>query len=108
MRHYELPGRIIKPTETLPAPLKSNWGWTRLNDPPHSRSNIGISGDSWMLGTDWSHNGFFFGFTIPGIRVAPTASTRPTRSSKTTLISCNAMPRASSAASSTIGKTSTA
>ena len=66
MRHYELPGRIIKPTETLKAPLKSNWGWTRLNDPVHSRSNIGISGDSGMLGADWNHSGFFFGFTAPG------------------------------------------
>ena len=66
MRHYELPGRIIKPTESLKAPLKSNWGWTRLNDPIHSRENIGISGDSGVLGTDWTSSGFFFGFTTPG------------------------------------------
>lgn len=66
MRHYELPGRIIKPTETLNAPLESNWGWTRLNDPIHSRHNIGISGDSGLLGSDWNHDGFFFGFTAPG------------------------------------------
>ena len=66
MRHYELPGRIIKPTENLPAPLKSNWGWDRLNDPIHSRANIAISGDSGMLGSDWNTSGFFFGFTGPG------------------------------------------
>ena len=66
MRHYELPGRIIKPTESLKAPLQSNWGWTRLNDPIHSHSNTGISGDSGMLGSDWNHSGFFFGFTAPG------------------------------------------
>jgi hypothetical protein len=66
MRHYEPPGRIIKPTESLKVPVKSNWGWTRLNDPIHSRNNIGISGDSGMLGADWNHSGFFFGFTSPG------------------------------------------
>ena len=66
MRHYELPGRIIKPTEKVQAPLKSNWGWDRLNDPIHSRANIAISGDSGMLGSDWNTSGFFFGFTAPG------------------------------------------
>ena len=82
MRHYELPGRIIKPTETPKAPLQSNWGWTRLNDPIHSRNNIGISGDSGMLGTDWNHSGFFFGFTAPGAAFGElgtrTATTEPT------------------------------
>jgi hypothetical protein len=81
MRHYELPGRIIKPTETLPAPLKSNWGWTRLNDPIHSRNNIAISGDSGLLGSDWNHSGFFFGFTAPGAAFGElgmrTAATQP-------------------------------
>lgn len=66
MRHYELPGRIIKPSEEVRAPLKSNWGWGRLNDPIHSRPNIAISGDSGMLGSDWNTSGFFFGFTGPG------------------------------------------
>jgi len=66
MRHYELPGRIIKPTESVRAPLHSNWGWGRLDDPVHSRPNIAISGDSGMLGSDWNTSGFFFGFTAPG------------------------------------------
>lgn len=66
MRHYELPGRIIRPTQKVRAPLKSNWGWVRLNDPIHSRENIAISGDSGMLGSNWNTSGFFFGFTGPG------------------------------------------
>ncbi len=66
MRHYELPGRIIRPDDALKAPLKSNWGWQRLDDPVHARENIGISGDSAALGRDWNGRGFFFGFTGPG------------------------------------------
>jgi hypothetical protein len=66
MRHYELPGRIIRPDEALKAPLHSNWGWQRLDDPVHARENTGISGDSGALGRDWNGRGFFFGFTGPG------------------------------------------
>jgi hypothetical protein len=66
MRHYELPGRIIPPDEKLKAPLHSNWGWQRLDDPVHARENTGISGDSGALGRDWNGRGFFFGFTTPG------------------------------------------
>lgn len=66
MRHYELPGRIIRPDEALKAPLKSNWGWQRLDDPVHARENVGISGDSGALGHDWNGSGFFIGFTGPG------------------------------------------
>lgn len=66
MRHYELPGRIIKADDALKAPLLSNWGWQRLDDPIHACSNIGISGDSGAYGKDWNSDGFFMGFTGPG------------------------------------------
>jgi hypothetical protein len=66
MRHYELPGRIIRPSEKLKAPLKSNWGWTRLDEPVHRQPNAAISGDSGLLARDWNTPGFFFGFTAPG------------------------------------------
>jgi hypothetical protein len=66
MRHYELPGRIIRPDDALKAPLHSNWGWQRLDDPVHARGNTGISGDSGALGRDWNGRGFFIGFTGPG------------------------------------------
>jgi len=66
MRHYELPGRIIHPSEKLPAPRKASWGWSRLDEPVHGRPNTAISGDSGMLAPDWNTPGFFFGFTGPG------------------------------------------
>ncbi len=66
MRHYELPGRIIYPSEKLPAPRKASWGWSRLDEPLHGRPNTAISGDSGMLAPDWNTPGFFFGFTGPG------------------------------------------
>jgi hypothetical protein len=72
MRQYELAGRIIKPSETLPAPraaCQRGWGgvyWPRLPDPIHDRPNTAISGDCGMLAPDWNSEGFFFGFTAPG------------------------------------------
>jgi hypothetical protein len=66
MRHYELPGRMVKSSEKTKAPRDSTWGWTRLADPVHSRPNTAISGDSGMLAQDWNSFGFFFGFTAPG------------------------------------------
>ena len=66
MRQYELPGRIIKPSEKLPAPRNATWGWKRLDEPLHGRPNTAISGDSGMLAADWNSPGFFFGFTGPG------------------------------------------
>lgn len=65
MRHYELPGRTIRHDDTLPAPLHSNWGWRRLDEPVHRRKNTAISGDSGVIAPDWSSPGFFFGFTGP-------------------------------------------
>jgi hypothetical protein len=72
MRQFELPGRIVKPTEQLPSPraaCQKGWGgvhWPRLTDPIHDRANTAISGDTGMLAADWNSPGFFLGFTGPG------------------------------------------
>ena len=72
MRQYELPGRIVRPEETLSSPKETcekGWGsviWPRLQEPVHSSPNTAISGDSGMLAKDWNTPGFFFGFTGSG------------------------------------------
>ena len=72
MRHFELPGRIVRPDEKMLSPKEAcekGWGtviWPRLPEPVHSRPNTAISGDSGMLAPDWNSSGFFFGFTGPG------------------------------------------
>jgi hypothetical protein len=72
MRQFELPGRLIKPSETLPAPRQAcqkGWGsvhWPRLSEPIHDQPNVAISGDTGMLAPDWNSPGFFLGFTGPG------------------------------------------
>ena len=72
MRQFELPGRIVKPSEKLPAPraaCQKGWGsvhWPRLAEPIHDRPDTAISGDTGMLAADWNTPGFFLGFTGPG------------------------------------------
>ncbi len=72
LRQFELPGRIVRPDETLLSPkdaCEKGWGsviWPRLPEPVHSKPNTAISGDSGMLAMDWNTPGFFFGFTGPG------------------------------------------
>lgn len=72
MRQFELPGRIVKPSENLPAPraaCEKGWGsvhWPRLAEPIHDRPDTAISGDTGMLAADWNSPGYFLGFTGPG------------------------------------------
>ncbi len=72
MRQFELPGRIIHPSEKLPPPraaCQKGWGgvhWPRLAEPLHDRPDTAISGDTGMLAADWNSPGFFLGFTGPG------------------------------------------
>lgn len=73
MRRFELRGGIIKPSDKLLSPkavCEAGWGksvyWPRLADPIHSQTDIGISGDTGMLASDWNSPGFFFGFAGPG------------------------------------------
>lgn len=72
MRQFELPGRIVKPSEKLRSPraaCEKGWGgvhWPRLSEPVHDAPDTAISGDSGMLAADWNSPGFFLGFTGPG------------------------------------------
>lgn len=72
IRQFELPGRIITPSEKLPSPraaCQKGWGgvhWPRLAEPIHDRPDTAISGDTGMLAKDWNSPGFFLGFTGPG------------------------------------------
>ncbi len=72
MRQFELPGRIVKPSEKLASPrtaCQKGWGgvhWPRLAEPVHDQPNVAISGDTGMLAADWNSRGFFLGFTGPG------------------------------------------
>jgi hypothetical protein len=74
MRQFEMPGRIVKPSEKLESPRKAcegqwgSWGvhWPRLADPLHDQPDVAISGDTGMLAADWNTPGFFVGFTGPG------------------------------------------